>query len=337
MACTFTKTYLLTTIRSLLNEKSSVKWTNDQLNKWIQEATIDISTKTLGYENTDTITTVSDTLEYDEPDGCIKIHECIKGGSSSANEWVQHLDDNDWVSNSPDVPAWGVWHDTYWTGRITLETRLALNSIGTWYISYRPTKVRVAFTTEGTAPTLLLYDKDAVLLVEEADYVTGAEVDISWGSKDIHQIGFKASNMNENVSVTNIEFYTETSSSDTDYRGLSQIHPRLIQHVTQNETGEPLYWYHHHNKIGVWPLPDDAYTITVYYSKITEDITDLPCELRLLAIPYCLAMARLAEGWKDDFEMFIMMYINSLTAHRLDRGQYKLNMIDAKDKFQLAE
>ena len=124
---------------------------------------------------------------------------------------------------------------------------------------------------------------------------------------------------------------------DTDYKGLSQIHPRLIQHVAQNETGEPIHWYHHHGKIGIWPLPDDTYNLMVYYSRITEDVTCLPCELRLLAIPYCLAMARLKEGWEDDFEMFITIYLNNLTVQRLDRGQYKLNLVDSKDKFRMAQ
>lgn len=82
-------------------------------------------------------------------------------------------------------------------------------------------------------------------------------------------------------------------------------------------------------------MADAAYYVEVYHSKVTDDITDLPTELRLLAIPYCLAMARLSEGWEDDFEMFMAMYLNSLMAHRPDRGQYKLNAVDAMDKFKI--
>ena len=77
MACIFTKAYLLTTIRALLNEKSSIKWTDEQINKWIQEAAIDISTKTLGYEQTYTFWTQKDILEYDEPESCVKVHACV--------------------------------------------------------------------------------------------------------------------------------------------------------------------------------------------------------------------------------------------------------------------
>lgn len=122
-----------------------------------------------------------------------------------------------------------------------------------------------------------------------------------------------------------------------DHKGLSQIHPRLIQHMAHNESGEPIHYYHHHNKIGIWPLPDDTYYIDAFYSKVTEDITDLPTELRLLAIPYCLAMARLSEARKAEFDLFITMYLNSLMAHRKDRGQYKLEDIDSKDMFEIPQ
>lgn len=77
MACTFTKSYLLATIRTLLNEKSGIRWTDEQINKWIQEAAIDISTKTLGYEQTYISWTLKDVLEYDEPESCVKVHACI--------------------------------------------------------------------------------------------------------------------------------------------------------------------------------------------------------------------------------------------------------------------
>lgn len=122
-----------------------------------------------------------------------------------------------------------------------------------------------------------------------------------------------------------------------DDKGLGRIHPRLIHHVSHNESGEPIHYYHHHGKIGLWPLADDTYCLKSYSSKVTDDITDLPTELRLLAIPYCLAMARLSEGWEDDFEMFITMYLNSVMAYRQDRGQYKLDAVDAKDKFQIPQ
>lgn len=121
------------------------------------------------------------------------------------------------------------------------------------------------------------------------------------------------------------------------HKGLSRIHPMLIYHVAHNETGEPVHYYHHHGKVGIWPLPDQYYDLSAYTSKITDDITDLPTELRLLAIPYCLAMARLSEGWEDDFQMFMAIYLNSLMAHRKDRGQYKLEKIDAKDKFEIPD
>jgi len=66
--------------------------------------------------------------------------------------------------------------------------------------------IRVTFTTEGTAPTLLLWNSDDLVILESADYVTETALTIPWGEDDLAQLRFDFSNMNENVEVTNIEF-----------------------------------------------------------------------------------------------------------------------------------
>ena len=90
--------YVLAVVRSLLAEYSSVKCTDDQLNKWIQEAAIDISIKTLGYESIDTIITTANTLECNEPSGTIKIHSVVFKGitdpCSIAHTSVSYDSDN---------------------------------------------------------------------------------------------------------------------------------------------------------------------------------------------------------------------------------------------------
>ena len=46
-------------VRSLLNEPTAAYWSNDEIDKWIQEGCIDITTKTLCYEKSGDITLVS--------------------------------------------------------------------------------------------------------------------------------------------------------------------------------------------------------------------------------------------------------------------------------------
>lgn len=86
--------YIRATVRALLNEYSSVQWTDDQLNKWIQEAAIDISTKTLGYETSDFVFTAANTLEYDEPTGCIKVHACVLVPGCATADDIAYSDDD---------------------------------------------------------------------------------------------------------------------------------------------------------------------------------------------------------------------------------------------------
>jgi len=328
--------YILAAVRVLLNEYSSVKWTDNHLNKWVQEAAMDISIKTLGYEDSDDITTAANTLEYSEPSGCIKVHSCVKGGGGG---WIAHFDDDDWEEH-PAVGASAAWDGVKWvftlgTGAMPGITQAITPKSGaTWHVGYQPTQIRITWN-HGSKTQMYTYAWPAWF--SDATYETGDEVNLDTSGGDITRLwitDINAMGSQQVYNVTNIEFY---ETPDTDYKGLSRIHPRLVQHVADNESGEPIHYYHHHNKVGIWPLPDDIYTVKVYSSKVTDDITALPSELRLLAIPYCLAMARLSEGWEDDFEMFITMYLNSLMPHRVDRGQYKLNTIDARDKFRIPE
>ena len=323
--------YILAAVRSMLAEYSSVKWTDDQINKWVQEAAMDISTKTLCYEGIDVIGTVVNTLESDEPDGCIKVHSCVKGGA--LRSWEVHLDDDDWQQ----VYWHFTWNGSAWVKQVAggASADIRVNSSATWEENYVPTKMRVTYSGQ-TDCQFTLSGAGGFHLAADTTLASGEEVDLETDKGDIRDLGIKVDPGGNDVSVTNIEFYA-TGTLDANYKGLSRVHPRLINHVPHNVSGEPIHYYHHHEKVGIWPLADGTYSITVYSSKVTEDITDLPTELRLLAIPYCLAMTRLAEGWEDDFEMFITMYLNSVMAHRPDRGQYKLNAVDAKDKFKIPD
>jgi len=87
MACPFTKAYLLTTIRALLNETTADKWTDEQIENWINEAAIDISTKSLAYEKTHSFATTQNVLEYDEPDECVKVHAVIRCSPADSMSW----------------------------------------------------------------------------------------------------------------------------------------------------------------------------------------------------------------------------------------------------------
>ena len=560
--------YILAAVRILLNEYSSVKCTDDQINKWVQEAAIDISTKTLGYEVIENIATVANTLECSEPDNTIKVHSClllpspltlslidslefdtsrfesgsichvsgdvyaiayrqdsnrgkvvtvsissvgiiaavdsgtfsthglypvIKKVADSTTYVIAHRDSNDygnietvtitdagdittgvanWVFNSnatswpqlyeladnyfaivytdssshgwiktvkiendgtigseidnlefdgtqgeyatiahvtgdiyviaytgPNDDGWLCTVDIDSTGNIgaavidTLEFDTADGDYPTivglgsrrFLISYRGADndgflATIIISAAGDLGAVLdtlefdtsnVYSRPSTVSGCDDGYAVVGYAQGLGGSGYLQLISVESDgDIEDSAALNTLEFETNMNrgyldmitvgdnyyaviyagpgidgwirtfrivASEVEHKGLSRIHPRLIHHVIANETGEPVHYYHHHGKVGIWPLPDGTYTVKAYFSKVTDDITDLPSELRLSAIPYCLAMARLSEGWEDDFEMFITMYLNSLLAHRPDRGQYKLDAVDARDEFRMPE
>lgn len=104
----------------------------------------------------------------------------------------------------------------------------------------------------------------------------------------------------------------EINSCVYDDKGLQRIHPRLVAHLPIDITGPPEYWYYYNGRIGIYPVPDSAYTINVYHSVVTEDLNDIPCFLRPLLVWHTVSKLRGSEGWVDDELLFRKMYDNSL-------------------------
>jgi len=260
--------------RSLLDEPVALVFTEEELNNWITEGVIDISVKSLCHEQTDTITTENEVLEYSAPTECVFVHACI---------YVIDL-----FTYSDDNP------ETIDDGQEKTITVTGGYPPFTWSVTGTGFSFAEA-TTEGRTNTL----------IADGTECDDAEVTVTCANR---------------------------------YQGLQRIHPRLLAHIAvESDPGPPMFYYHHHDKIGFHPVPNGAYTVTVFFSKVTDDIDDLPSYLRNLTILYSVALARLSEGWEDDFEMFIKMYLNSLMAYREDVCRYRQLYVDAKDKFQIPQ
>jgi hypothetical protein len=401
--------YLLSTIRALLNEISPDHWTDDQINKWVQEAAMDISIKTMGYESKGEISTIVDTLEYDEPSNCIKAHSVIIGptystttktwGENSGDDYsgmkdcliykaIVQNDDGVYIavgcgSGDPnkinrtviqfdiksDLEALGAVSITSanlylkgysMNGSHTVSAYRVLQNWGETTVTWvTPWNTAGCAAASDAGEDDGVYDRKATAENSDSTHTVGAYDTVldltslaqAWFAGTAKEYGVLLQSDNEAVGNWLRWYQSEDAEGSKPYleivyamgvatgrhKGLTRIHPRLINHVPHNISGEPIHYYHHHDKIGIWPLADTVYGVNVYFSKVTDDITDLPTELRLLAIPYCLAMARLSLAQKPEFDMLITMYLNSVIAHRRDRGQYKLGIIDSKDMFEIPE
>ena len=130
----------------------------------------------------------------------------ISSSSESAGPpaWVSYLDDTWW----DDPTSQGTWSGSQWDAVAGKSGYgLGLRPITTgpnanWHIGFRPTKVRVTYSTTGA--NMALQDLDFVYLVPWAAYTSLDEVTITWASADLRSV-FLGDALN--FSITNVEFF----------------------------------------------------------------------------------------------------------------------------------
>ncbi len=116
-------------------------------------------------------------------------------------------------------------------------------------------------------------------------------------------------------------------TGETTDRGVSRIHPRMLSHIEYKDVGPPKYYYHFGSKIGVWPKPTESEkgkTCHVYFSKVTEDITELPDEYQIAPILYALSQAYMRNGDVNQSQAVYNRYAMILNYHREDLHNQKL-------------
>lgn len=123
--------------------------------------------------------------------------------SQSGPVWVSKFDNTFWEPNTD----YGCGPDTVWSGSNWNCTGggggevVCLRDIGSWVNGYRPRKIRV--TSTGGATNVFFMDSAMSILAEGS---VNAELDITFGSNDIHAIEIF---WGGDTQVTNIEFYEE--------------------------------------------------------------------------------------------------------------------------------
>jgi len=75
----YSKANILTEVRNILNEPAALFWSDDEINEWIDQAAVDISSKAMCVEASGALTLASGTLEYAEPTDCIKVYAVVYG------------------------------------------------------------------------------------------------------------------------------------------------------------------------------------------------------------------------------------------------------------------
>ena len=121
-------------------------------------------------------------------------------------------------------------------------------------------------------------------------------------------------------------------------KGLYRIHPRQIGHASEMKSGPPEFYYDFAGKVGFYPVCDEANAeknVTVLFSKLTDDICDIPIEYRLYAVLYVFYRALIKARKYASARIIVKIYLRNLLFHRQDlyeRGVDTREMMKVLDK-----
>jgi len=302
MTVPYTATTARTQVRSILNEASALFWSNTEIDNWIQLACGDISSKTHCVEAT---------YGLSLQDG---VHEYTSSSTAASAP----------NSNETDV-----------TIATATPGTLTSGGLADWITDGFKHGMRVTLSqtasNEGDFTILSVPTQDSITLVETTAAEAEGTVDLDYTYTWIDDI----------TKIYGCVYHKgDFVTGDMSYRGLIKIHPRALQHYNELVDGEPYYWYHFGDTIGVYPVPDATQAkdcVLVYHSKVTEDIATLPDMYQALAIYYAVAQARRKEDNIAEAIQWESMYMNSLMFHREDiynKGLDSKDMFQLQDKFQ---
>lgn len=136
-----------------------------------------------------------------------------------------------------------------------------------------------------------------------------------------------------------VKVFTCVYTGEATDRGLQRIHPRMLSHIEYKDDGVPKYFYHFASKIGVFPIPTEAQSgeiCHVYFSKVSEDLSDLPDEYQIAPILYALSQAYLREEQTNKSQDVYNRYAMILNYHREDLHNYKM-FVESFDYFKIPD
>ena len=304
MAVPYTAATALTQVRSILNEASAVFWTDTEIANWLQLACGDISSKTHCVEATYGLCLQDGIFEYT--------------ASTSA-------------AGAPNTNETDVVIATATPGTLTSAGAADWIADGFKH-GFRVTLSQTA-SNEGDFTIQSVPTEDLITLFETTVAEAQGTVDLDYTYAWINDI----------TKIYGCVYHKgDFVSGDMSYRGMLKSHPRTVRHLDQTgeSDGEPYYWYHFGDTIGVYPIPDTAQDndcVLVYHSKVTEDIATLPDYYQAFAIYYAVAQARKKEGNYAEALMWESMYMNSILFHRrdiYDKGLDSDDMFHVQDRFQ---
>jgi hypothetical protein len=122
-----------------------------------------------------------------------------------------------------------------------------------------------------------------------------------------------------------IEPYTAIYFDGTDkYKGLIKIEPKMIGNLATFTSGSPKYYCMHDRSIYIFPLPSAAVVaaggvISMLFSCVTEDITDLTDEYQHLPVIYATAKAKQKDQSFGEAASLLAQFYQEVEFERKDK------------------
>lgn len=152
-------------------------------------------------------------------------------------------------------------------------------------------------------------------------YQLDAEVDplvagqLSYTSSDETWIG--------DASEIHACFYVDDSGSTDLYYPMMKITPKQLGNLANNTAGQPRYYFLFGGELYIWPLATATEVsngkLFVMYSKIDDDITNLPEEYQHLPVDYAAARGKMKDQKYSEAQLLLQFYLNGINFEREDK------------------
>lgn len=132
-------------------------------------------------------------------------------------------------------------------------------------------------------------------------------------------------------SVYSINYVEAVTSND---KSLNKIEPKMFNKVS-NSVGKPEYYWYYANSLIILPKPADFNTLSfnIYYSKLSDDVSDFKNAYIPYIIAYAMDMALTKDRRLDEAAKYASEYSSLLS---IDPTQTK-NLSDRKSEYRLKE
>lgn len=117
-------------------------------------------------------------------------------------------------------------------------------------------------------------------------------------------------------------------------KALKKIHPRQLGQVLPQSDQAPEFWFPFAKKFGVYPVPKTVFTLTVLFSKLTADVTELGDEYQPLSVIHSAAWALIKDKKYASARELYNIYLGILG---FMRGDLVERTSDSKDMLEFAD